>query len=52
MNSLWFNVRFGEYHVQIGKDRFHITHNPFHARARESSDWKWFEVYTFFGKIL
>lgn len=52
MNSLWFNIRFGEHHLQIGKDRFQITHNPYQTRARESAGWKWFEVYVLFGRVL
>jgi len=48
MSNLWFNIRFGHYHLQIGPDR------PWVRWSRNSfwdqQPWdRWFEVYTAFG---
>lgn len=47
MSSLWFNVRFGEWHLQIGPDRpfVRFAHNEAHGRQERDSDWRWFELY-------
>jgi len=48
MSSLWFNIRFGEWHLQIGHDRpfASFTHNAYQAQLRaDDPAWRWFEVF-------
>jgi len=47
MTDLWFNIRFGEWHLQI---RGHwpcieLRHNTYQAELRASNPaWRWFEI--------
>lgn len=48
MSNLWFNIRFGKYHLQLT--------NKWKISFRLNSWWlnntpgRWFEIYTLFGK--
>ena len=44
MSNLWFNIRFGCYHWQLGPTTAGVYYNSYHI-----GNAKWFEVYTFFG---
>lgn len=52
MSNLWFNIRFGTYHWQLGPDGMSLRKN--HAqvewREKEPNTWKWFAIYCMFGK--
>lgn len=53
MGSDWINIRFGSYHLIIGRNEISFGHNPYHAKdgeARKHADWKWFKVHQFFGR--
>lgn len=53
MSNLWFNIRFGTYHWQWGPDGMTFRINPAQVELRkESPKWKWFAIYTAFGKHL
>ena len=55
MSDDWFNIRFGIYHLQIGPNSG-ITWkaNRFQKEWRENQPhtWRWFAIYTFFGRHL
>ena len=47
MSNLWFNVRFGVYHLQSDRDKFWkftISVNEYHRENKES---KFLQVYKF-----
>ncbi len=53
MGRDWLNIRFGSYHVHIGRDGISGGFNPYHAKgseARQLPGWKWFKVHQFFGR--
>lgn len=54
MCNFWFNIRFGTYHWQWGPDGMRWGQNPAQIECRENEPetWKWFEIYTIFGKSL
>jgi len=54
MCNLWFNIRFGIRHFQWGPDGASFTINTAQVEWREQDPktWKWFAVYTFFGKSI
>jgi hypothetical protein len=54
MSNLWFNIRFGTYHWQWGPDGMRWSQNPAQVKWREQGPetWKWFAVYSFFGRHL
>lgn len=54
MCNFWFNIRFGTYHWQWGPDGMCWSQNPaqLELREKEPETWKWFEIYTIFGKSL
>jgi hypothetical protein len=54
MSNLWFNIRFGVRHWQWGPDGVSFCLNPYQAewRNNDPKTWKWFAIYTFFGKHL
>ena len=56
MSNLWFNIRFGVRHWQWGPDGMSFRVNPAQVEWRDdtnqNSNWKWFAVYTWFGKHL
>ena len=47
MSDLIVNVRFGEWHFQIGRNRprFRWSHSAWHADHRDDDDWTWFDIY-------
>ena len=47
MSNLILNIRFGEYHFQIRRDRPWVrwSHNHHQFIARQKPGWKWFQVY-------
>lgn len=52
MSNEWFNIRFGTYHWQWGPDGMTFRLNPAQVQLRNTiPDWKWFEIYTFFGRM-
>lgn len=52
MSNHWFNIRFGEKHFIWGPDGMSWSTNTFHTieRYKNPDTWKWFAIYTFFGK--
>lgn len=52
MSNLWFNIRFGTRHLQIGPNTFRFMCNPAHAKGARAEDWRWFQVYEWFGKAI
>lgn len=54
MSNLWFNVRFGNMHWQLGPDGWDWFKNPYHDNWKDNphSDGKWFRVYCAFGKQI
>lgn len=52
MSNLWFNIRFGTYHFQLGPNRFRLHYNQAHSKNERVNiaNWKWFQVYEWFGK--
>jgi len=51
MSNLWFNIRFGVRHWQWGPDGMLFQVNPYQTEERKSNPrWKWFVIYTFFGR--
>lgn len=50
----WFNIRFGCYHLHAGPGYIKWKFNQAQADWREESPntWKWFAIYTFFGKRI
>ncbi|PWJ81565.1 hypothetical protein C7441_11097 [Pseudaminobacter salicylatoxidans] len=52
MSNCLVNIRFGEWHFQIVRDRPWVSlgHNPYHAiQRRHDPKWRWFEVYDLLG---
>jgi hypothetical protein len=51
MSNLWFNIRFGTYHWQWGRDGMTFKQNSTQVawREKEPETWKWFAVYCVFG---
>ena len=51
-SSMWFNIRFGTYHLQAGPWYMSFKQNQVHVdwRKERPNNWKWFAVYVFFGK--
>lgn len=45
MNNLWFNIRIGCKHFQLGPDGFRISYNGYHEGYPKGR----FQVYTIFG---
>lgn len=53
MSNLWFNIRFGTYHWQLGPDGMTFHQNPAQVKLRlEEPHWKWFAIYCVFGRHL
>lgn len=54
MNNFWFNIRFGTRHWQWGPDGMSFNHNlhQIERKYTEPDTWKWFEIYTIFGRSL
>jgi hypothetical protein len=54
MSKLWFNIRFGTRHWQWGPDGMSFKHNVAQTVWRQESPetWRWFAVYTIFGKRI
>lgn len=54
MSSLWFNIRFGTRHWQLGRDgmSFRVNQAQVEWRKEEPHTWKWFAIYCWFGKHL
>jgi hypothetical protein len=53
MSNMWFNIRFGTYHWQWSPDGMSWQQNGVQVREREKNpNWKWFAVYTVFGRHL
>jgi hypothetical protein len=51
MSNLWFNIRFGVRHFQIGPNTFRFAINPRQVELRKTNpNWKWFEIIMIFGK--
>lgn len=50
MSNLWFNIRFGTHHLQIGPKTLRFSHNPAHAKEERMDGWHWFQVYEWFGR--
>lgn len=48
MNKLWFNIRFGKRHLQIGPDTLSFNVNPYWDKV--SNPKRWFVIYCWFGK--
>lgn len=46
MSNLWFNIRFGKYHLQIGPNTLSFKLNTYWLDFKPT---KWFEVYCYFG---
>lgn len=47
MSNLIFNIRFGEWHLQIARDRpfVRFSHNPCQRWLRRNTEsWRWFEI--------
>jgi hypothetical protein len=54
MSNLWFNIRFGTRHWQWGPDGMNFSQNPAQVEWKHSEPetWRWFAIYTAFGKNL
>lgn len=52
MSDLYFNIRFGTRHLQIGPKTFRFSYNPAHAKGERADGWRWFRVYEWFGKAI
>jgi len=52
MSNLWFNIRFGKYHLQLDNSwRLSFSRNPFWDREPgEYDDVSWFAIYCAFGR--
>ncbi len=48
MSNLWFNIRFGSYHLQYGRDDGLTWHKNSYWVYNKPS--KWFCIYQIFGK--
>lgn len=46
MSNLWFNIRFGKRHLQIGPDGVSFKINSYWLKNAPD---KWFAVYCWFG---
>lgn len=51
MSDLWFNIRFGARHLQVGPRIFRLMYNPAHSRGERGEGWRWFHVYQWFGRV-
>lgn len=52
MDECYINIRFGCYHFQLRKGfKFRVSYNDYHEKRKDIPNWKWFEIYTFFGLI-
>ena len=51
MSNLWINIRFGAYHLQVGRDRPWVSwsFNEYHAKENRQWNFKWFAIYEFPG---
>jgi hypothetical protein len=53
VNNDWFNIRFGATHLHIVRGgHIWFSHNEYHEKQNREKNWKWFCVYTWFGKSL
>lgn len=52
MSNLWFNIRLGVRHFQLGPNGFSFRVNPAQVEWKKTGPhtWKWFAVYCWFGK--
>lgn len=52
MSNLWFNIRFGAYHLQYGPNTLRLFYNVAHSKTERINipNWTWFQVYEWFGK--
>ena len=47
MSNLWFNIRFGAKHLQIGPEGITFRVNPYWEKVSNSE--QWFKIYCWFG---
>jgi hypothetical protein len=53
MSNLWFNIRFGTYHFQLGPNTLTFIQNPYQVEQKfHNPHWKWLAVYVWLGKHL
>lgn len=51
MSNLWFNIRFGTYHLQIGPNTLSFKQNKAQIELKQNNPkWKRFTIYCAFGK--
>lgn len=54
MSNLWFNIRFGTRHLQIGRSGISLKVNPYQVdwKNKNPETWKWFTIYIWFGRHI